>query len=78
MNNSTHATFNKSTVNKSAIKPIKRKDNFIVYSCKQVWSLLAGFWARLRKFMWIGSTGTFISYSGFIILIVPFVFAYMQ
>jgi hypothetical protein len=28
--------------------------------------------------MWIGSTGYFINYLGFIILVVPFVFSYMQ
>lgn len=75
--NSTIAT--SSSTARSTIKPaLKKKDNFIVCSCKQVWSLLVGFWARLRKFMWIGSTGYFINYLGFIILVVPFVFSYMQ
>lgn len=47
-----------STSTRSNIKPAqKKKDNFIVYSFKQIWSFLAGFWTRFRKFMWIGSTG---------------------
>lgn len=46
------------TVNRSAIKPAaKKKDNFVVYSFKAIWSLLAGFWTRFRKFAWVGSTG---------------------
>jgi hypothetical protein len=46
------------TVSKPAIKPVpKKKDNFVVYSFKQIWSLLVGFWTRFRKFMWVGSTG---------------------
>jgi len=46
------------TVSKAPIKSApKKKDNFIVYSFKQIWSLLVGFWTRFRKFMWVGSTG---------------------
>ncbi len=75
--NSTIATSSSTT--RSTGKPVqKRKDNFIVYSGKQLWNLFLGFWARFRKFMWIGSTGKFLNYLGFIILVVPFVFSYMQ
>lgn len=46
----------------SVSKPLpKKKDNFIIYSMKRVWSLLSAFWARFRKFMWIGSTGNLFS-----------------
>lgn len=56
MTNSTIATSASTT--RSTVKPLqKKKDNFFVYSFKQLWSLLAGFWTRFRKFMWIGSTG---------------------
>lgn len=53
---STLATTSGST--RTVSKPVqKKKDNFVIYSFKRVWSLLCGFWLRLRKFMWIGSTG---------------------
>jgi hypothetical protein len=75
--NSTIATSASTT--SPARKPIaKKRDNFIVYSMKQLWSFCVGFWTRFRKFMWIGSTGNCFCYSGFIILVVPFVFSYMQ
>ncbi len=74
---STLATTQSST--HAATKPApKKKDNFIVYSFKQIWSLLTAFWTRFRKFMWIGSTGNSLLTLGFIILVVPFVFSYMQ
>lgn len=77
MTNSTIATSASTT--RSAVKlPQKKKDNFFVYSFKQLWSFLAAFWTRFRKFMWIGSTGNLFADSGFIILVVPFVFSYMQ
>lgn len=67
-----------STIN-TAKKPLqKKKENFFVYSLKQFWSLCVAFWTRFRKFMWIGSTGNWFVYLGFIILVVPFVFSYMQ
>jgi len=47
---------------KSVIRPAqKKKENFLVYSFKQFWSLLAGFWTRLRKCMWVGSTGIYFT-----------------
>lgn len=56
---STLATTSSST--RAATKPQpKKKDNFIIYSFKRIWSLLTGFWLRFRKFMWIGSTGNFL------------------
>lgn len=48
-------------VAKSAIKSApKKKDNFVVFSFKKLWSLLVGFWTRFRKCMWVGSTGNFV------------------
>jgi hypothetical protein len=48
------------TANRSALKAApKKKDSFIVYSFKSIWSLLVGFWTRFKKFAWVGSTGNF-------------------
>ena len=55
---STLATTSSSTRAVSKPQP-KKKDNFIIYSFKRIWSLLTAFWIRFRKFMWIGSTGIF-------------------
>lgn len=55
---STLATTSGST--RTVSKPVqKKKDNFLIYSFKRIWSLLCGFWLRFRKFMWIGSTGNY-------------------
>lgn len=68
-----------STLSKSNRSTIKKKDNFFIHSSKLIWSFIMGFWMRLRKFAWIGSTGKFQTILlGFIIMVVPFVFAYMQ
>ena len=68
-----------STLSKSNKSTIKKKDNFLIHSSKLIWSFVMGFWMRLRKFAWIGSTGNlYTNILGFIIMVVPFVFAYMQ
>jgi hypothetical protein len=89
MNNTLFSSANKSVGNSAiatssstintAKKPLQnKKGNFFVYSLKQLWSFCVGFWTRFKKFMWIGSTGNLLPHLGFIILVVPFVFSYMQ
>jgi hypothetical protein len=56
VNNSKMTT---STLTKSNKSTIKKKDNFLIHSSKLIWSFVMGFWMRLRKFAWIGSTGKF-------------------
>jgi hypothetical protein len=45
------------TSTKSTKSVVKKKDGFVVYTLKQFWSFIQGFWTRFRKCMWVGSTG---------------------
>lgn len=55
-----------------------KKDNFFVYAYKRLISLFSAIWGKTRKTMWIFSTGIFIVNAGFILLILPFTFAYIS
>ena len=45
------------TSTKSTKSVVKKKDGFVIYTIKQFWSVIQGFWTRFRKCMWVGSTG---------------------
>lgn len=54
------------------------KDSFFVYLYKRVWAWTLAFWGKARKSLWVLSTGNYLSYLGFILLILPFSFAYIM
>lgn len=56
----------------------KPKKNFFAYSLSIIWQRLCWAWSKGRSFLWVFSTGTFQVYIGFILLILPFTFAYIS
>lgn len=55
-----------------------KKDSFFVYAYKRLISLFSAIWGKTRKTMWILSTGNSSNNIGFILLILPFTFAYIS
>lgn len=69
----------RSTVNSSrASSTSVKKDGFFMYAYKRMMEFLTNFWNRTRRFLWISSTGKDNCYSGFILLVLPFAFAYIS
>lgn len=79
VNNSTGKTTITSKIsNSSSSIGGKPKKNFFAYSFGLIWSRLCWIWGKGRNFLWVFSTGNNLIYIGFILLILPFTFAYIS
>lgn len=78
-NNSTGKTTIASKIsNSSSSIGSKPKKNFFAYSWSMIWSRLCWVWGKGRNFLWVFSTGNSFVHIGFILLILPFTFAYIS
>lgn len=56
-----------------------QKDSFIIFCYKKLVALFSSVWGKTRKTLWIFSTGILFKFTlGFILLILPFTFAYIS
>ena len=69
---------NSSKLGNSVVSNKAKKDSFFIYAYKRLISLFSAIWGKTRKTMWIVSTGRNILTLGFILLILPFTFAYIS
>lgn len=56
----------------------KKKDSFLIYCYKRLIAMFTAIWGKTRKTLWILSTGINTFILGFILLILPFTFAYIS